>query len=308
MKGVRCSWVDMQKIREALAAGKRGDQARLEMMRCVDQTTVSTWKAACEVLDAIEGKHDICHVSHFQPSHARILARAIRKTHGKAANWSETVKAEIADMVDRCEAEGLTVKQLAAVLRDRREEVPSLPPCEVKDLNVLIGRGRQFPCVYADPPWRYNNQGTRAATDNHYDTMTVDAICALPVASLAAEQAHLWLWVTNAFLADALNKVIPAWGFEFKSTYVWCKPQMGIGNYLRNAHELLLLATRGGLTGRATDVRSWGQFDRAEHSAKPEQIRKEVIERVTPPPRLELFARQYADGWTSWGDQINRRS
>lgn len=221
---------------------------------------------------------------------------------------------EKADAVlDRAESEGLSTRQVRMLARQERA-TPVTDPGPVagddgarvvKDLAVLSGE--KFGTVYADPPWSYANQGTRAATGNHYGTMTVEEIAALPVQELAADAAHLWLWTTNAFLFEC-PRLFRAWGFEFKSSYVWVKPQMGIGNYLRNSHELLLLGTRGGLTGAARDVRSWGEFSRTEHSAKPEWIRANVVERVSPGPRLELFGRRPAAGWTVWGDQIARSS
>lgn len=68
----------------------------------------------------------------------------------------------------------------------------------VTDLSSLTGK--KFGCLYVDPPWKYSNQATRASTDNHYDTMTVDDICAMPIRELAADKSHLHLWTTNAFL------------------------------------------------------------------------------------------------------------
>jgi N6-adenosine-specific RNA methylase IME4 len=180
-----------------------------------------------------------------------------------------------------------------------------IDPCTVDDLQKLIDARVKCGTILADPPWPYDNQATRAATGNHYGTMTVDEICKMgdTVRRLAADAAHLWLWTTNAFLF-ACPDIFGAWGFEFKSSYVWCKHQMGIGNYLRNAHEFLLLASRGGLVGAAKDVISWGAFDRTEHSTKPDEIRFKVIEKVSPGPRLELFGRRDVDGWFVWGDQI----
>jgi len=177
------------------------------------------------------------------------------------------------------------------------------PPKVLQSLAPLIEAGETFATIYADPPWAYANQGTRAATGNHYRTLTVEQITSMPIRRLAADRAHLWLWTTNGFLFEC-PRLFAAWGFEFKSSYVWVKPQMGIGNYLRNAHELLLLAVRGGLTGAAKDVMSWGRFDRAGHSAKPEAIRRKVVERISPGPRLELFGRSPVDGWTVLGNQI----
>lgn len=306
MRGVHCSWVEMMKIHAALSNGKRGDQAALEQFRCVDQSTVSVWKAAAQVIDAVRGKHDLSHVSNFQPTHAREIARAFRKKHKK--NWTPEVQEEIADWVDRCETENLTVQQLHKALVSEvitPRQVNGDETCTVADLVHLATLGRKFGCVLADPPWQYENQGTRAATDNHYDTMTVPEIAALPVADLAADKALLWLWTTNGFLRESFS-VIDAWGFEFKSSYVWVKPQIGIGNYIRNAHEWLLICARGGQTSLATDVCSWGKFDRTQHSSKPEPIRKEVIEPSSPGPRLELFGRRCINGWTVWGNQIER--
>ena len=99
-----------------------------------------------------------------------------------------------------------------------------------KDLYQLIEAGKKFPTVYADPPWQYSNQATRASTDNHYSTMTIADIAALPINQLTEENAHLHIWTTNAFLFDT-KAIMEAWGFKYKSCFVWVKPQMGIGNY-----------------------------------------------------------------------------
>lgn len=175
----------------------------------------------------------------------------------------------------------------------------------VVTLEELVESGEKFGTIYADPPWLYDNQRTRAATSNHYSGMTVPEIAALPVRELAADDAHLHLWVTNGFLFQS-KAILDAWGFEFRSTFVWCKPQMGIGNYWRNSHEILLTAIRGNAK-RFNDrsLKSWEAFDRGAHSAKPERVR-EYIERASPGPRLELFGRRLADGWTVWGNQIDR--
>lgn len=177
--------------------------------------------------------------------------------------------------------------------------------CTVADLEALVAAGGKFGCIYADPPWLYDNQGTRAATGNHYSGLTVDELCALPIANLAADDAHLHLWTTNGFLFDA-PRIFAAWGFEFRSALVWVKPQMGIGNYWRNSHEYLLTAIRGNAK-RFNDhsLMSWLECDRAAHSAKPEQVRA-MLQRASAGPYLELFGRRPADGWTVWGNQIER--
>ncbi len=169
-------------------------------------------------------------------------------------------------------------------------------------LQHLIHENRKFGTIYADPPWHYANAASRGAAENHYETMTTDAIADLPIARLADDEAHLHLWTTNAFLFEA-ERVIKAWGFTYKSCLVWIKPQIGNGNYWRVSHEFLLLGVRGNLTFPDRTQQSWLFADRGRHSAKPGVFRK-LIEQVSPGPRLELFARFQADGWTTWGDQI----
>jgi N6-adenosine-specific RNA methylase IME4 len=144
------------------------------------------------------------------------------------------------------------------------------------------------------------------ATGNHYDTLTVDEIAGLPVDALAAPDAHLHLWTTNAFLFDS-RAIIAAWGFEYKSCFVWVKPQMGIGNYWRVSHEFLLFAVRGNAPFRDRGLMSWLKCSRrgSNHSGKPEPVRG-LIERASPPPYLELFGRREVEGWAVWGNEIER--
>lgn len=170
------------------------------------------------------------------------------------------------------------------------------------DLSELISADQKFGTIYADPPWNYDNQSTRAATSNHYGSMTVAELCALPVAKLSADKCHLHLWITNAFLFEA-PKIFKAWGFEFKSSFVWVKPQMGIGNYWRNSHEIMLLAVKGGQTALSKSERSWLECGRGLHSSKPEQVRRS-IEKLSLGPYLELFGRAPKTGWTVFGNQI----
>lgn len=216
---------------------------------------------------------------------------------------------EMADSVlEKAESFGWTVKQLRIEvnkIRVRFGEVPDSSRETVTELQELIDRGLKFGTIYADPPWLYDNQGTRAATSNHYEGMTVSELCELPIRQLAADDSHLHLWTTNAFLFEA-PKIFSAWGFEFRSTFVWAKPQMGIGNYWRNSHEFMLTAIRGDAK-RFNDrsLMSWGIFDRSRHSTKPGQVRN-YIERASPGPYLELFAREEFNGWTTWGNEVER--
>lgn len=175
--------------------------------------------------------------------------------------------------------------------------------CVLTDDLVSLEQ-QKFGTIYADPPWAYGNQGTRASTGNHYGTMSIADICAMPVRNLTADNAHLHLWTTNSFLREAFE-VIDAWGFEYKSCAVWCKPQMGIGNYVRVSHEFLMIAVKGDCKSfKKKNVMSWFEHPRTKHSAKPDYWRR-VIEENSPGPRLELFGREQIPGWTIYGNQIS---
>ena len=173
----------------------------------------------------------------------------------------------------------------------------------VRTLAKLVRQGKSYSTIYADPPWPYANQGTRAATGNHYPALTLDQIRAEPVASVAAEKAHLHLWTTTSFLAEALS-VIEAWGFTYKSMFVWVKPTLGIGNYWRIAHELLLLGVKGNLPFEDKGQRSWLEHGRTGHSRKPDAVR-ELVEKVSPGPYLEMYGRRRptSPAWTVYGNQ-----
>jgi len=174
----------------------------------------------------------------------------------------------------------------------------------VTDIYDLVRRGEKFGTIYADPPWQYGNQATRASTDNHYTTMSNEEIAALPVKALAAENCHLHLWTTNAFLFDC-PAILEAWGFTYKSMFVWVKPQIGMGNYWRVSHEYLIFAVRANAPFLDRSLKSWAEIERGEHSAKPEQVRM-LIEKASPSPRLEMFGRRVSDGWTVWGNEVKR--
>jgi N6-adenosine-specific RNA methylase IME4 len=181
----------------------------------------------------------------------------------------------------------------------------NMPSGFVTNLQTLLDDDRKFSTIYADPPWRHDNQASRASASNHYPTMSLEEICEQPIAELAAKNCHLHLWATSPLLPEAL-KVMEAWSFSYKACFIWAKPQIGLGNYWRISHELLLLGVRGKLAFQDHSQRSWLEADRTKHSEKPEQVR-ELIEKISPSPYLELHGRKPPanSGWTVFGNQIN---
>lgn len=162
-----------------------------------------------------------------------------------------------------------------------------------------------FKTLLCDPPWDVEQKGARGA-QRHYSLMTLERIKAMPVSSLAAEDAHLWLWVTNATLRDGYD-VAEAWGFTVRSPLTWIKFRLGLGTYLRNSTEHLLFATRGRAPVNFRAQPTWINAPVQDHSHKPEE-QYALIERISNGPYLELFARRrppsIAD-WSVWGNQID---
>jgi N6-adenosine-specific RNA methylase IME4 len=143
--------------------------------------------------------------------------------------------------------------------------------------------------------------------------MTTEGICSLPVKLLAADTAHLYLWVPNALLPDGLQ-VMNAWGFQYKANIVWHKVRKdggsdgrGVGFYFRNVTELLLFGVRGKNARTEAPGRSQVNYlssRKREHSRKPDE-QYELIESCSKGPYLELFARGTRPGWVYWGDQAD---
>ena len=162
----------------------------------------------------------------------------------------------------------------------------------------------RFRTILADPPWDVQQQGRKGA-ERHYKLMSLDRIKAMPVAALAEDNSHLWLWVTNATLREGYS-VAEAWGFTVRSPLTWVKFRMGLGPYLRNCTEHLLFATRGRAPVQFRSQPTWVNAPVLEHSRKPDEFYP-IVERISPGPRLELFARRHppsAQQWFVWGNEI----
>lgn len=165
--------------------------------------------------------------------------------------------------------------------------------------------------MLADPPWNERGGGkVKRGADRHYPVMSTPEIVRTMIQAPAwrpADNAHLWLWVTNNYLRDGLF-VMEALGFRYVTNVAWVKVddrgqvQMGLGQYVRGSHELLLFGVRGRLRALSNAVKSAEILaPRTQHSRKPEQAYT-LIEAVTPGPRVELFARRRRDGWDTWGN------
>jgi len=188
---------------------------------------------------------------------------------------------------------------------------------------------KRYRTLVVDPPWMQaggpgfdgrahdtrvkRNVGTRTNSPTRplpYPTMTVEEIAALPVADLAADDAHLYLWLTNRYVAAGYD-IVRAWDFRPVSLLTWCKPPMGmgLGGAFVQTTEFVLFARRGADVRLSRCDTTWWRWSRGYdsrgkplHSAKPEAF-LDMVEQISPEPRVELFARRQRLGWDTWGDE-----
>ncbi len=173
---------------------------------------------------------------------------------------------------------------------------------------------KKYSVIYADPPWAYRtwrNKSKGRSAESHYPTMSIEDIKSLPVGSLAEKNCALFMWITFSLLKEAWE-VLDAWGFTYKSVaFVWIKQNKksptlfwGMGYWTRANAELCVIATKGSPKRLSARVHQVVMSPVEEHSKKPDEIRKRIVQLMGDVPRIELFARQNAEGWDSWGNQV----
>jgi N6-adenosine-specific RNA methylase IME4 len=269
---------------------------------------------------SIEGASRLLNVGHASVERAKAvhrdgapeLVRAVERgdvSVSAAADIAGESVEQQREIVARGEREILRVaKDIRARKATDKHAVSIKRLAEISEGTRALPTGQRFPVIYADPPWRFapydSVTGTARTPEAHYPCMQTKEIADLPIAKLATEDAILFLWTTAPHLQQAFH-VIEAWGFRYATNVVWVKDQIGLGFYVRNQHELLLIATHGFMRAPPPAQRppSVITAPRREHSRKPDEA-YEIIERMYPGlPKIELFARARRPGWDCWGNQ-----
>jgi N6-adenosine-specific RNA methylase IME4/ParB-like chromosome segregation protein Spo0J len=286
-----------------LATLKRGDNQHSP----VGETSQAR---AAQLLNV--GKRSVERAAEVRDHGAAKLVQAVERgdvSVTAAADVATLPVAEQTEIVARGERE---ILEAAKTIRGRRAEQRRTERIERLLLttrqNAPLPNDRRYSVIYADPPWHfevYNEEsGIERAAGNHYPTMQLSEICVLPVGSLATDAAVLFLWTTAPHLRESFD-VLAAWGFVYKTNIVWAKDKIGLGYFVRNQHELLIVAARGDMPSPLPSNRppSIISAQRREHSRKPDEA-YELIERMYPElPKIELFARSPREGWAAWGNQ-----
>jgi len=205
------------------------------------------------------------------------------------------------DLYEQLGTGKVTLSQAKRELNKReRQNVPPLP-------------SSKYRILYADPPWQYNDtrigMSAYSSAEDHYPTMSLEELCSMGerVRDICEDNAVLFLWATSPILEDSF-KVLRAWGFSYKSSFVWDKVLHNYGHYNSVRHEFLLIATKGSCTPDSPKLHdSVVSLKRSGvHSEKPERFRELIDELYTKGARLELFARKETPGWTCWGNEATQ--
>lgn len=187
-------------------------------------------------------------------------------------------------------------------VRELREEIRK-DGITISEAEMPIGKYR---IIYADPPWLYSNSMPATFTDqaNHYPLMSIEEICQLPIKEITQDNAVLFMWATSPILSECFD-VVRAWGFEYKTSFVWDKVRPVMGHYNSVQHEFLLVCTKGACTpDNLIKFESVQAIEKTGHSRKPEKFR-EIIDTIYPNGnRIELFARIQVNNWAVYGNQL----
>lgn len=228
-----------------------------------------------------------------EPLHAAAQAAEMLQTNTQYVVDAKKIKEYDPALFSKVQSGEMTIPQAKReVVRSERANTPALPT-------------DKYRVIYADPPWQYGNTQPdyHVTQDDHYATMSLSDICALPVIDIVEDNAVLFIWATSPILEEVFQ-VIKAWGFKYKASFVWDKIKHNMGHYNSVRHEMLLICVRGSCqpdTPKLYD--SVISEERTEHSKKPETFRQ-IIDVLYPRgKRIELFARRKIDGWDIYGNE-----
>lgn len=242
-------------------------------------------------VDKLSFKH------HEQVASVKKLAKDDK---GKLYLSDETDHEKIGELLAQAEKDKFSVRELRDIVRRYKEWQQE----QIK----LANQPEKYDVIYADPPWEYTSgdqhtdETQETVLGTHYESMPLKDICGMPVKEMAADNAALFLWATSPTLEEAMQ-VVRAWGFAYKTSMVWDKIAHNVGNYVSVRHEVLLICTRGAMPRVTKLVDSVHSEERTEHSRKPEHFRKVIEEMYPKAKRIELFAREQAEGWDGWGNE-----
>jgi N6-adenosine-specific RNA methylase IME4 len=236
----------------------------------------------------------------------RAVAKEARVSEHKLRAVAEIEKA-MPEAVAETRAGTKTVLEVKRAIREeqrerKREDNRKLLAATQSAEAIAFGA---YGAVVIDPPWDWGDEGDDdqfGYARPNYATMPIDEIAALPISQIAAPDAHIYLWITNRSLPKGFG-LLDKWGFRYVTQITWVKPSIGLGNYFRGATEQILFGVRGSLPLLVRDQATYFTAPRSGHSVKPPEF-YQIVERCSPGPWIEMFARRQRKGWATWGAEV----
>ncbi len=262
----------------------------------LDENSLRHHKSMADRFELCLRKHNLLW-SHYKEVVS--IRKIEEKKDGKLELSKEPDMEKMQELLKKAEKRNLSVRELGEIVKQYKRH---------QDEKIRLANApEKYSIFYADPPWKYADElieGYGAAI-HHYPPMSIQELCELPIKTKAFDNAALFLWVTSPILEECFE-VIKAWGFEYKTSFVWDKIKHNYGHYNSVRHEFLLICIRGSYLPENNELRdSVVSIERiSEHSAKPVCFRI-LIEKMYPnSKKIELFGRKKYPGWDSFGDEI----
>ena len=221
-------------------------------------------------------------------------------SNARLVNKEQELVAEAIEEIKQDDKKVVTPSAVVSLVRNKKRKI-RVEETEQPNLDGI------YRVIYADPPWQYNADfmDKYGHAKSHYSTMSIEELCALPVADVRADDCVLFMWTTSPKLEQAFQ-VIKAWGFKYKTSFVWDKVKHNFGYYNSVRHEFLLIAGHGSSTPDVKELHdSVISIERSgKHSEKPEYFRELIDKLYTTGNKVELFARNKVEGWDTWGAEV----
>ena len=241
------------------------------------------------------------------------LAKIAAVSHDTIAKVKEIDSRATPEQKEKIRSGDISINQAHKEIKRKEKEVEKENRREKNRAKVAMADspekiaevGAKFSTIVIDPPWDWGDEGDvdqlgRARPD--YATMSIDKLLELPVSSLADEDCHIYLWITNRSLPKGFA-LLEKWGFRYITCLTWVKPYYGMGNYFRGQTEQVLFGVKGSQMLKRKDIGTVFNASRGTggHSSKPVEF-LELVEKCSHSPYLEMFSRCDRDGWFAWGE------
>ena len=237
------------------------------------------------------------------------IAKAAGVSHDTIAKVEKIERKATPEVKEQLRKGELSINQAYQTVRrdekaQRQEERRESNSEKVERLASPLDAQGLFQTIVIDPPWDWGDEGDvnqlgRAKPEYH--TMPIEEIEQLPIAKIADNNCHLYLWVTNRSLPKAF-RLAESWGFRYITCLTWVKPYYGMGNYFRGSTEQVLFCVKGSQPLKRHDVGTHFEAPRGKgHSAKPDEFYK-LVESCSYGPYIDVFGRMEREGWSVWGE------